>query len=284
MRLLLTSLGIAAAVTMMITSAVMNYWFVSSLARSALEGQMLGAVSVAADVLKGLLLCFLAGAVASRRRVYLVTAFAFLLIAVAISLSSAYGFLAANRTEIDRKQTHADRRLADARDSLAELRREIDSLPSVRPVATLEEALNASRLSPSWRSSKGCTDVTLAASRHYCEQYFQLRREKSAAVEAVRLQHAIAAARAQLTSLEDAEGSAGENAQTASIAALLNSRPETVRTMLLALLSVLVELGSTAGVYLATAHGYGDSRRGGPEPVPRGLGRKVVLARPLPMR
>ena len=53
MHRILTGIGLAAAVVLIGASATMNYLFAISLGKTWFEGQVLGAVSVAADILAG---------------------------------------------------------------------------------------------------------------------------------------------------------------------------------------------------------------------------------------
>jgi len=62
MKTLISLLGIAAALVMAGVSAAMNYVFLASLGKTAVEGAILGAASSAADMLKCLLPFYIAWA------------------------------------------------------------------------------------------------------------------------------------------------------------------------------------------------------------------------------
>lgn len=97
MQALISMAGSAAALVLCAVSAAMNYLFLSSLGKTPLEGQVLGAASASADVLKALLPFFIAWSWQARRLIAAVSgslAFAFF---AGFSLLSAIGFAADNR-------------------------------------------------------------------------------------------------------------------------------------------------------------------------------------------
>ena len=78
-------------------SGAMNYLFMASLGKSPLEGQVLGAASAAADILKALLPFFIAWSWRDGRIVAAASGLFAFMFFVGFSLISAIGFAADNR-------------------------------------------------------------------------------------------------------------------------------------------------------------------------------------------
>lgn len=91
MQKVLSIIGVVAALVMAGVSASMNYVFLASLGKSQVEGQILGAASAAADVLKALLPFFVAWAWRGRRIVAALCGAGLFVLFAGFSLLSAIG-------------------------------------------------------------------------------------------------------------------------------------------------------------------------------------------------
>lgn len=277
-RGLVSGLAVVAAAALIATSGTMNYLFMRSLGRTALEGELLGTVSVAGDVMKALLPILLGFAMQARRRVYLCLGCTLFGICSIVSFTSCLGFMATNREAADATTLEAQRRAKNMKDVEEQLR----SLPPYRPLTVLDEELNAMRTDRRWRSSKGCDEINASSSRVHCERYFKLRSERGWAEQAARLEERINLARKQLDAIGVGVGAREAHAQVRTIAHVLGVEATAARGFVLMLITVLVELGSAIGLFIATSHGPGESGlRRNLFPIPRGLGRKVLLQPPL---
>ena len=270
----LTFIGLGAAVVLILASATMNYLFAVSLGRSAIEGRVLGVVSVAVDILKALLAVFVASAAIDGRRVFVVIgSLAFLLFTCA-SVVAAAGFASANRGEVFSGREQMNDRLVAAESEVAEMRARRKTLPSHRPASVVEEALNAARQDRRWQVSKECTASSNGTMREFCEGYFRLRGELAAAREATRLDDAI---KQQLASMEQLRGNgAGTIAdpQARLFARALGIEEGSVQRLLMALIALVVEVASGLGIYLATGHTR--DTKGGKQP-----GTETAAPKPL---
>lgn len=254
MKTLLSILGICAALVMCAISGAMNYLFMASLGKTPLEGHVLGAASAAADVLKALLPFFIAWGWAAGRIVASVSGtFAFLFFA-GFSLLSAIGFAADNRgtlVDVRESTTQAYSRvqvlLGDA-----EARR--NALPAHRPASVVEEELSAHRQNRRWSATNECANATEAESRAFCTEYFRLRAELAAANEFDRLTKQIASLQGEDEKLRQDGAGQDSDPQVSLLSRITGQNPEPVRLALTIAVALLVEIGASLGLFLASGH------------------------------
>lgn len=255
MRIFVAIAGSMAAIVMCAVSAAMNYLFLSSLGKTAFEGHVLGAASAAADILKALLPFFIAWSwQAGRYFPALAGSGAFAFIA-AFSLLSAIGFAADNRGI-----------LIDARDSmaaeynrmqraLAEAETRRAALPLHRPAVVVREELGAHRQNRRWSATKDCTNATENESRDFCAAYFRLRAELAVATESERLAGEIASLQRESESLRANGATQDSDPQVSLLSRISGVAPESVRLALIVAVALLVEIGASLGLFLASGHG-----------------------------
>jgi hypothetical protein len=254
MMRVLTAIGCVAAIAMIAASATMNFLFMYSLGRSPFEGQVLGAVSVAVDVMKALLVVFIAKAATDGKRGFVVIGSgAFALFAIG-SFIAAAGFAAVNRGAVTESRRMTTLSLQEFERDLAELHKRREALPTHRPVAVIEEALSGLRVDVRWKSSLECATPSSPSQRELCAGAANIRAELAAAREGARLESAIMNLRDQRADVRKkyAEGTADPQAHF--LAQLLGADEGLVQRVLMSLLALIVEVSSALGIYLATAH------------------------------
>jgi hypothetical protein len=271
MKTILSIIGIGAALVMAAVSAAMNYAFLASLGKTEIEGQMLGAASASADLLKALLPFFIAWAWRERRFVAAVSGTAAFVLFVGFSLLSAIGFASSNREAVVQSRSALDEAYARAEQEYQRKNAALAVLPARRPVTVLEEELRAAEQSRLWPRSKDCTEATEPASRAFCDSYFRLRAERAAAEEAVRLEASIAALEGELARLKSEGAGLLPDAQVAALSSLFGMAEDRLRLALIIAVALVVELGSSLGLYLAAGPFTGpiagsDPKIGPPEP------------------
>lgn len=254
MRSFLTILGVCAALVMCAVSAAMNYLFLSSLGKTPLEGQVLGAASAAADVLKAVLPFFIAWSWRARRFVAAVSGtFAFLFFAT-FSFLSAIGFAADNRgVLVDLRDELANEYARVQRDQQS-LEGQLGALPAHRPSAVVTEEIERHRQNRRWTATKACGNATEAESREFCGEYFRMRGELAAAKEAERLAGQIAALQSESSALKANDAGQDSDPQVALLSRISGLGEEPVRLGLIVAVAVLVEIGASLGLFLASGH------------------------------
>jgi hypothetical protein len=254
MRFLTSLLGVIAALVMLGVSAAMNYLFLSSLGKTPLEGQVLGAASAAADGLKALLPFFIFWGWRSKRYAVAVPGFAVWLFFSGFSLLSAIGFAADNRGVFSHTRENVNAVYETVRADLLAAEGSFRDIPKHRPMAIVTEDIERHKQDLRWSRAKECTEATLPESRDYCARYYELRGELASGTESQRLQAKIAVLKDQTDRLR-IEG-AGQDAdpQVSLLARVLGNEQSRVRLALIIVVALLVEIGSSLGLFLATSH------------------------------
>lgn len=254
MRTILSTLGICAALVMCAVSASMNYLFMASLGKTLLEGLVLGAASVAADILKALLPFYIAWSWQARRVIAACAgslAFAFI---AAFSFLSALGFAADNRGTLTESRGAITAAYERVQREAGNAETQASRLPAHRPAAVVTEEIERHKQNSRWSRSKSCSDTTEPLSREFCAAYFALRAELATGQEAARLASAIAALQSQATKLRESGAGQNPDPQVSLLARIFGQAPEPVRLTLTIAVALLVEIGASLGLFLASGH------------------------------
>ncbi len=227
----------------------MNYLFLSSLGKTPLEGQVLGAASAAADVLKALLPFFIAWSWQARRTVAAFAgSLAFTFFGV-FSFLSAIGFAADNRGVLVEARDNINAAYQRIQHEIGNAQARLTGLPVHRPAAVVREELEGRKQNLRWRSTKGCTDATESQSREFCAGYFALRAELAAGQEADRLSGSITALQAEADKLHKSGAGQDRDPQVSLLSRIFGQAPEPVRLALTIATALLVEIGASLGLF-----------------------------------
>lgn len=247
------------AVVFIAVSASMNALFLSSFARTGLEGALLIAISMACDVLKAVLPVVIARSVALRAWRDVVAASILLVVVGVLSLASGFGFVAVTRETAAQSGEAAARSHAELRRRIAALDTQLASLTEARPAAVIEAELARLQLDRRWGASQSCTELTTAVLRSYCTSIADMRVALSSARERDRLTAERGGALAQLNTEQSLGRPAIEDAQSANLAAMLQVDAHVPRRVLTFWIAMVVELGSV--VLLLLVAGQSGQRR-----------------------
>ncbi|MGO9170411.1 MAG: hypothetical protein ACLP7P_00375 [Rhodomicrobium sp.] len=259
MRYLVTVVSAGAALTLIAASGLMNWVFMTSLGKSELEQQIIGAVSIAVSAFIALLPTLLVWAWRERRSLYIILGVPVFLAFAAFSLSSAVGFAAKNRGSIGEDRALATARLADVKREVEEAEAAQRRIGNQRSFAVLQELVRGLEQDRRWQSSKSCTEATAEASRSFCKDYFELKAEAARASEAAGLEERIANLKAEIRRLEGQGAGREADNQAAVLARVFGLQTSEVERGLTLFLAVLVEIGAALGLYFATGHMRGGS-------------------------
>lgn len=254
MRLFLSMLGIMAALVMAGVSASMNYLFLSSLGKTQVEAQVLGAASAAADLLKCLLPFFIAWSWRARRIVAASSGLIVFVFFSGFSLLSAIGFAADTRGHVTEGRAVMRDAYVRMQQELSAAGSRLSALSSNRPAGVVEGDIRAHQQNRRWQSTKGCTDATETASRAYCARYFALRGELAAGEERSRLESEMTALREKAVALRNAGAGQAADPQVSLLARIFTADQDRVRLALIVVIALLVETGSSLGLFLASGH------------------------------
>ena len=254
MRFLVTVITTGATLGLIAASGLMNWTFMTSLGKSDFEQQIFGAVSVAVSAFIALLPTLILWACHERRFVQAVMSVAVFLAFVTFSLSSAVGFAAKNRGALAEDRNTVTTRLTEVRSDIAEAEDKRKALGNARPAGVVQEALRGMAQDNNWRWSKECENAATAGERAFCKTYFDVKAEAVRANELATVESKIDRLKIEARSYEDKGAGREADSQAAVLANLLGLQAIKVERGMTLFLAVLVELGASAGLYLATGH------------------------------
>lgn len=260
MRTTLSALGIAAALVLCVVSAAMNYLFLASLGKTPLEGQVLGAASAAADLLKALLPFFIAWSWQARRFVAAASGTVAFLFFAGFSLLSALGFAAETRGTLVQSRNEASAAYRQVLRDMSETAEKRRALPVHRPAGVVSEDIARHQQDRRWGATKACTEATQSESRAFCAAYFSLRTELAAAEEGQRLAAELTRLQAQAEAQRLAGAGQESDPQVALLSRIFGAEREPVRLTLTVFIAILVEIGASLGLFLASGHGIAKKR------------------------
>ncbi len=250
MRHALGVLGIMAAGVLLLVSCAMNYRFGLSLGKTELDGQIYGAASAAADVMKALVPFFLFAAI--RNRAWSQAAASMLVwgVVTAYSLTSAFGHAALNRFDVAGQRAHETTVYQAARADMDRAKEQLGWIPQHRPAQAVQAEIDGLKNSRRWQATASCTDATIRKSIEFCDQYRSLVAELASAEKASALEARIAKANAQLANFEGG-ANAAPDPQAAVLAKLTGIDLEDVQLAMTVFIALLLEIGSAFGMYIA---------------------------------
>ena len=153
-------LGVIAAGILLVVSAAMNYRFGFSLGKTALDGQIYGAASAAADCFKALIPFFFFAAMRNRMWSQAVAAALVWTVVVAYSMTSALGHAALNRLDTTGQRAVEAATYKDLRANSKRAQEQLAWIPAHRPAETVAAELNVLKAQRYWVVTKECTQVT----------------------------------------------------------------------------------------------------------------------------
>ncbi len=251
MRHALGALGVLAASILLLVSAAMNWRFGYSLGGSEFDSQLLGLASAAADCLKALIPFFLFAALRNKQWSQAVAATLLWGVCLTYSLTSALGFSALNRADTAGERTVQATVYTDLRTELDKTREKLGWVPQHRPAGTVAAEMEAMKQQKAWRTTVSCANATTVTSRTFCGDFQKLDGELASAMEAGKLQTRIDEIRVSLAGATTTASVAGSDPQVAVLSSLSGQNKELVQTALTLMVAILVELGSSLGLFVA---------------------------------
>ncbi len=254
MRHALGVLGVLAAGVLLAVSAAMNYRFGFSLGKTALDGQIYGAASAAADCFKALVPFFFFAAVRNRMWSQAMAAAVVWFVVTAYSMTSALGHAALNRLDTTGQRAVEAANYKDLRADAKRAQEQLAWIPQHRPVATVQSEINSVKDQRLWTTTNGCTELTGKISREFCQKFHKLGAEFASAQQAEKLEARIADIGQKLSKTSAGTVMAEADPQASVLARMSGMDVATVQTMLTIFVALLIEIGSAFGMYVAFAH------------------------------
>jgi hypothetical protein len=255
MRHVFGVVGVAAALILLGVSAAMNWQFGYSLGKTPFDSQVFGAASIAADCMKALMPFFIFSAWRNRNYPQAAGASALWAVCIVYAMTSALGFAATNRSDTTSTRAVQAEKYEDLRTELIRITQQQAELPKHRPLGAIQSEIDALKQNFRWTSSQGCTNATIDESRELCKQIYTLSAEQDNAKKDEVFQTRADELRSKVAGMQsNGRGPVKVADPQAKIISDLSgidiSKIEMVMTILV---TMLVELGSSLGLYVATS-------------------------------
>jgi hypothetical protein len=247
-------MGVVAAGILLAVSAAMNYRFGFSLGKTAVDGQIYGLASAAADCFKALVPFFFFAALRNRMWSQALAAALVWTVVTGYSMTSALGHAALNRLDTSGKRAVEAANYADLRADSKRAQEQLGWVPQHRPADTVQSEINGLKGQRAWTITAGCSDITGKSNREFCQQFHKLTAEHASALEAQKLETRIAEIGTRLATTAGGTALAEADPQASVLAKLSGLNVEMVQTALTLFVALLIEIGSGFGMYVAFAH------------------------------
>ena len=248
-------LGVIAAGVLLAVSAAMNYRFGFSLGKTAMDGQIYGLASAAADCFKALVPFFLFAAIRNRMWSQAAAAAAVVwTVVTGYSMTSALGHAALNRLDTTGQRAVEANTYKDTRAEAKRAQEQLAWIPQHRPVQTVQADISGIKDQRLWKTTSGCADVTGKATRDFCQQFHRLSAELGSAQQAEKLEARIAELNGKLAGASGGTVMAEADPQASVLAKLTGLDIASVQTALTIFVALLIEIGSAFGMYVAFAY------------------------------
>jgi hypothetical protein len=247
-------LGVIAAGILLAVSAAMNYRFGFSLGKTALDGQIYGAASAAADCFKALIPFFFFAAIRNRMWSQAAAAALVWTVVVAYSMTSALGHAALNRLDTTGQRAVEAATYSDLRADSKRAQDQLTWIPAHRPAETVAAELNVVKAQRYWAVTQECSAINGRNGREYCQQFHKLNAELASAQQSQRLETRIADIGAKLAKTAGGTAMAEADPQASVLAKITGLDISTVQTALTIFVALLIEIGSGFGMYVAFAY------------------------------
>jgi hypothetical protein len=247
-------LGVIAAGILLAVSAAMNYRFGFSLGKTALDGQIYGMASAAADCFKALIPFFFFAALRNRMWSQAIAAALVWTVVVAYSMTSALGHAALNRLDTTGQRAVEAAAYKDLRADSKRAQEQLAWIPAHRPGETVAAEVNVLKAQRYWVVTKECTLVTGKGARDFCQQFHKLNAEHASALQSEKLEARIADIGSKLGKATGGTAMAEADPQASVLAKISGLDISTVQTALTIFVALLIEVGSGFGMYVAFAY------------------------------
>ncbi len=251
MRYVVAFVGVVASLVMLVVSGFVNFRFGMSLGRTEFDGLLFGGASAAADGLKAISPLVAGWFFVNRQRLYGFFAVVVFVVCTGYSLTSAVGFAALNRSDVQGGRAAVSEAYKAAQETQKRLEGELDALGPQRPSEAVRSALSGAEQNRRWSSTSGCTDATVAASREFCQGYAALQAELAIAERTEALKTDLKEAKATVARLRGAGGELEADPQASALSKISGIEMGQVSTGLVLIVALLMEIGSGLGLAIS---------------------------------
>lgn len=268
MKYVLSILGVLAAIVLLGVSAAMNWRFGFTLGKSEFDAHIYGAASAAADGMKALAPFFIIWAVRQKNFIQAISGILIFVVCSSYSLTSSLGFAALNRADTTGERAVSAKLYNNTVSELERAEKKLGWIPKHRSVGEVEADINALLSTPIRNRRKRVVIGTVGAlsndckepvysTRSSCAKVLDLQKELAISQQALKLEQHIKELKAKITNISNENKGvviAGADPQSAFLSKLLGFEIADIQMALTILVSLLVEVGSCLGLFVAISH------------------------------
>lgn len=254
-------LGLPAVLVCMVATAIMAWRFGLTIGATDLDRHIYAAAGISVDILKGLLPIFMAIAWRAGRRGYCIAAGTAFAVFVTYSLAASFGLAAIQHAGKNAEHAAVATAYTDRRAELGRLLAQRDAMPAVAPVSAdaIKVAQDAVHQIDEARAAECSKRGPLCRKHEETLEKKQVELSKlTAGADATRiaaeLDGKISAARTKLEGIDLKAVNADVDAQAVALVKLVGQfvgdDHAKVRTLIHALLAIVLEFGSGLGLFL----------------------------------
>jgi len=294
MRHIIGIAGVAASLVLAYVAAHMNYRFGYQLGRTPEDGQLYGMAAVAAGILFFISFFFILSSFQARKWGQALASLAVLVVCGAYGLSSALGHAALNRLDRSGMREAVKVQQANLTEDLKRAKDELSWQPQARGMPVVAAEMTAMKTRALWGWSDECRKPNDNAQRNFCRKLAELERELGAAAERRRLETHISDLNQKIANGHAAGGGGVIKASDPQSYAIAETghllgydvKAETVALILMLLVPLMLEIGSSGGLYASLGmwglgHDLAPPRKApasSPSPQPKGRKRELPPA------
>ncbi len=263
---ILTVIGVCAGVILIAASMAINAEFAYSRAVDQHLAIIYAAAAAAADLIKSLFALYALRAWQARQRVRAGAAVVFTVLGTLLSLSSAFGLIAESRNARFVDRASLNERLGHVRTQRSDAERERSGIKDARSVVELQSSIDAildrpatagQRVRGTVRSVWNRCQALDRSTRESCKEVSELRDELGRAIATARLKQEIAQLWVEEEELRKKGAGQEADGQGGVFARLFGTTIERMNIALAVLLALVIEAGSSLGLFIVTGHDRG---------------------------
>lgn len=257
MRHTLGPVGLIATLALLAVSAAMNYRFGFSLGKTAADGYIYGAASVASDIVKAIAPFFAFAAWRTRAWSVLAASLIVWLATTGFAITGAFGHAALNRLDTAGQRALASESYKDLRADLKRNQDQLSWLPAHRAADAVKAEMEGLKAHLWWTQTTECTEPSGKKTREFCAGYHKLAAELANAAKADAFNAKIEAISAKLANTKGEALMSEADPQAGIIARVTTLKLDSVQLGLALLIVAVLEIGSGLGPYAAMHYWFG---------------------------
>jgi hypothetical protein len=236
-----TAIEVLLTVAMVVLSAFINYSFGYSLGTTETNARIFGVVSVVAVGVMAVLPLRVSAHWSSDRKLCAGLGVAVFVILLAYAVASSIGFGMQNRSQLAGSRETLNAQLKDDVAERDQAIARLKALEGYQPEAAVNAKVAGAKKDRRWDLTQGCTNITAASSRDFCQGMDRMSAELATAATAAALEQKIEGLNTSIDKLRQQGAGQLADPQSFGLALVFRVEQDVVRTGLSILLALVIE-------------------------------------------